>query len=67
MPYVRLEITPAATTAQKSEIVQRFTQTLIDVLHKDPEQIHIVIEEVTPENWGVGGKLVLERRARGAS
>lgn len=57
MPYVRLEITPAATREQKSEIVRAFTRTLVDVLGKRPEHIHIVIDEVAEENWGYAGRL----------
>lgn len=57
MPYIRVEITPAATREQKSEIVRSFTTTLVDVLGKRPEHIHIIIDEVAEENWGFAGQL----------
>lgn len=65
MPYVRLEITPAATRAEKAEIVRRFTQTLGDGLGKRPEHIHVVIDEVDEANRGFAGQLTDEWRKGG--
>ena len=67
MPYVRLEVTPAITRAQKAEVVRRFTATLVDVLGKRPEHIHIVIEDVAEENWGYAGRLTDDWRKEQAS
>ena len=65
MPYLNLKITDdGVTAAQKSEIVHEFTQTLVRVLGKKPEHIHIVIDEVNPENWGYSGILTTEYRKR---
>lgn len=57
MPYVRLAVTPPASRDEKREVVRRFTQTLVEVLGKKPEHIHIVIEDVEQENWGFAGQL----------
>lgn len=67
MPYLRLEVTPAIERGQKAEIVRRFTQTLVDVLGKRPEHVHIVIEEVAEENWGHAGQLTDDWRKEQAS
>jgi 4-oxalocrotonate tautomerase len=40
------------------------TQTLQQVLGKQPEHTHIVIDEVEPENWGFAGMLTTEFRKR---
>ncbi len=66
MPYVNLKITKdGVTTAQKKQIVEEITQTLVVVLGKKPEHIHIVIDEIEPENWGYAGMLTTEyRRAK---
>lgn len=67
MPYINLKITDDGVTAdQKAEIVADFTATLGRVLGKKPEHIHIVIDEVDPENWGYAGMLTTEyRRQKG--
>ena len=56
-PYINLQITKGASRAQKEEIVQEFTNTLVRVLGKKPEHTHIVIQEIEDENWGFAGML----------
>lgn len=63
MPYINVKITKdGVTTEQKRRIVEEMTQTLVNVLNKKPEHIHIVIDEVEPENWGFAGMLTTEYR-----
>ena len=57
MPTIDVQITTGATRAQKQRIVGEMTQTLVDVLGKRPEHIHIVIHEIQEENWGFAGML----------
>lgn len=65
MPYINVKITKDGTSIeQKKQIVEEMTQTLVRVLNKKPEHIHIVIDEVKPENWGYAGKLTTEFRRR---
>jgi len=61
MPYINLQITRGATRAQKAEIVSEFTATLVRVLGKNPQNTHIVIQEIEREDWGHGGQLVADR------
>lgn len=63
MPYVNIKITrEGVTTTQKREIIQRVTQVLEEVLNKDPQLTHIVIDEVELDNWGFGAEQVSELR-----
>lgn len=65
MPYINVKITKDGVTAeQKKRIVEEMTQTLVSVLDKKPEHIHIVIDEVEPENWGYAGMLTTEYRTK---
>ena len=65
MPYVNVKITKdGVTVAQKKQLVEEITQTLVSVLGKKPEHIHIVIDEIEPENWGFAGMLTTEYRER---
>ena len=57
MPYVNVQITRGATRAQKAEIVRDITDSLNRVLGKNPEHIHIVIQEIAEEDWGFAGML----------
>ena len=57
MPYVNVQITSGATREQKAAIVREMTESLVRVLGKKPEHIHIVIQEIDEENWGFSGLL----------
>lgn len=64
MPFVHVRITRDGTTqAQKRRLVQEITATLEQVLGKQPELTHIVIDEIDTDNWGHAGQLVTDRRA----
>lgn len=57
MPYINVQITAGATRDQKKKIVAEMTDTLVRVLGKKPEHIHIVIQEIEEANWGYEGQL----------
>lgn len=61
MPYVNLQITKGASREQKARIVKEFTQTLVEVLGKNPQNTHIVIQEIDREDWGHAGELVADK------
>ncbi len=64
MPYINLQITKGATREQKRLIVEQFTGTLVEVLGKQPQHIHIVIQEIEEADWGFSGMLTDEWRSR---
>jgi 4-oxalocrotonate tautomerase len=57
MPYVNIQITQGATREQKAQLVEEVTASLVQILGKKPEHTHIVIQEITEENWGFAGML----------
>lgn len=60
MPYVNIQITQGASRVQKAELVKDVTDSLVRVLGKRPEHIHIVIQEIQEEDWGFSGLLTDE-------
>lgn len=57
MPIVRIEVTPPGITAeQKRTLIKSITELLQVVLHKDPKLTHVVITEISSDNWGIEGK-----------
>ena len=60
MPYVNLQITKGANREQKAQLVKDITNSLVNVLGKKPEHIHIVIQEIEEEDWGYSGLLTDE-------
>jgi 4-oxalocrotonate tautomerase len=63
MPFVSIRISGTATKDQKSGIVADVTQSLVERLGKNPAAVQIVIEEVSTENYGAGGILIVDRDA----
>lgn len=55
MPYVNVQITKGASKSQKAEIIKDITNSLVNVLGKKPEHIHIVLQEIAEEDWGFAG------------
>ena len=67
MPYVNIQVTnEGVSREQKQELITATTNMLRDVLGKNPSSTFVVIEEIDTDNWGVGGELVTDIRARNA-
>lgn len=49
MPYANVQITRGATRDQKAAIVRDLTDSLVRVLGKKTEHIHIVLQEIGTE------------------
>lgn len=65
MPYVNIKVTDDnVTVEQKRQLIKGTTQLLVDVLNKNPDATHVVIDEVSTDNWGVKGETVTELRKR---
>jgi len=65
MPYVNIKITKEGATAeQKAQLIAGATQLLVDVLGKNPKTTVVVIDEVETDNWGIGGEVVTDLRAK---
>ena len=66
MPYINIKITKEGTTNdQKRALIEGVTQLMVDVLGKNPNTTHVVIDEIETDNWGIAGEPVSERRRRG--
>lgn len=57
MPYVNVQILPGASRDEKAAIVKDVTDSLVRNLRKNPDHIHVVIQEIAEENWGFSGLL----------
>lgn len=67
MPFVSIRLAGSATREQKAGIVTDVTSSLVQRLGKNPAAVQVVIEEVSPENYGAGGQLIADRDSPAAS
>jgi 4-oxalocrotonate tautomerase len=66
MPYVNIKITDEGVTPEKKvRLIEGVTKLLENILGKNPQTTVVVIEEVSTDNWGLGGETITARRKRG--
>ena len=57
MPYINIKVTDEQVTReQKQQLIAGATRLVVEILNKNPETTHVVIEEINVDNWGVRGK-----------
>jgi 4-oxalocrotonate tautomerase len=63
MPVVIVKTVVGSSQQQKEQLIERITDAMRDVMGKNPETTHVIIEESPEENWGLRGKTVARIRA----
>jgi 4-oxalocrotonate tautomerase len=61
VPIIRVEMFKGRTREQKRALVKELTDGFLRSCGGKPEQVHIVIADVDPEDWGSAGQLVVDR------
>lgn len=61
MPIVRVEMFAGRSVEQKRELVKELTDAMVRVCGNSPSSIHVVIDDVQKENWGMGGELCSDK------
>lgn len=57
MPYINIKVTDEQVSKeQKRLLIAGATQLVVDILNKNPETTHVVIDEIPIDNWGVKGE-----------
>lgn len=62
MPVVNLHLVRGLKLEQKRVLVEEITNILSQVTGSRPDRTHVIIHEVADEDWGLEGRLVLDRR-----
>lgn len=61
MPIVRIDMLAGRTPERKAELIRRVTEAVAATLEVQPEQVRVLLAELPPEHWGVGGRSMAER------
>lgn len=67
MPYVNIKLAGETAPEKKEALIQRVTDVITEVLGKRSSATYVIIEEVNPDNWGVGGQTVTAIRKNAAA
>jgi 4-oxalocrotonate tautomerase len=66
MPYIKIEVTrEGVTREQKQSLIKGVTDLITEVLNKDPQLTHVVIQEIELDDWGFAGEQVSVLREKG--
>ena len=63
MPFVNIRVTKEAkpvSTEQKKELINGVSDLLVRVLGKNKASIVVIIDEIEPDNYGLGGTSIEE-------
>jgi 4-oxalocrotonate tautomerase len=63
MPIVRIELLQGRATKVKNELIARVTNAVVDTLGVDPDQVRVLLYELPPEHWAVGGQTKAAQKA----
>src|SRR5579864_4139983 len=67
MPIVHVELFEGRTVEQKRELIRGITEVVARTCGVSPDGVHVLINEMSRENWGRGSVLAVDRaRAAGA-
>ena len=61
MPIVRIDLLAGRTPERKAELIRRVTDAVVASLEVAPQQVRVLLNEVPPEHWAVGGQSFAER------
>lgn len=66
MPFVNIKITKEegkiVSVEQKKALIDGVSNLLVDVLGKNKANIVVIIDEIDPDNYGLGGKTITQVR-----
>jgi len=67
MPFVNIRILKGHSQERKDEISHRVTAAISEIAQLPKDAIWVVFEDVTAEDWYVGGTTVAELKKTGRS
>jgi 4-oxalocrotonate tautomerase len=56
MPIVRIEMLEGRSPERKQALIQKVTAAVVESLEVKPEQVRVLLYELPPEHWAVGGQ-----------
>ncbi|CRK58487.1 hypothetical protein [Alloactinosynnema sp. L-07] len=57
MPLISVSMYPGRTPEQKAELVAKLTDAFVETCGGTRDGVWVMVNEVAPENWAVGGEL----------
>lgn len=55
MPFVRIDVLEGRTPEMLEQLIERVSATVADTLQTPIDRVRVVVNEVPPHLWGIGG------------
>ncbi|MEO8839760.1 MAG: 2-hydroxymuconate tautomerase [Herbaspirillum sp.] len=63
MPIAEIHLLEGRTVTQKRLLIEKVTQAIHETINAPLEAIHVILQEMPKEHFGIAGKSVGERTA----
>lgn len=64
MPVVRVSLASGRTSEQKKAVALEITESIARHCNVHKEHIYVIFEDLSADDWTVGGETIAERRAK---
>jgi 4-oxalocrotonate tautomerase len=64
MPIIRIDLVAGRPPERTRDLIRRVTEAVVAALAVRPEQVRVLLTELPPEHWAVGGATMAELTAR---
>ena len=64
MPIVTVSLYPGRSLDQKRALVRAITDAMVQHADAKPNNLHVVLQEVPKEDWGLAGVLGVDREEK---
>lgn len=64
MPIITVTFASPVSDQQADELIQKLTDSYVEVTSAKAEAVHVLLENVPADRWGVGGESLAARRAK---
>jgi 4-oxalocrotonate tautomerase len=55
MPIANIQILEGRPPEAKQALIRSVTAAIVEALKVKPESVRVIIQEIPPEHWGIGG------------
>ena len=55
MPIANVMILEGRAPEDKQALIRAVTTAIVDSLRVKPESVRVIVQEVSPQHWGIGG------------
>jgi 4-oxalocrotonate tautomerase len=63
MPIVHIDLLEGRPASKKRALIEQVTNAIVETLEVEPASVRVLLREVPPDQWAIGGVPVSERAA----